>query len=114
MSFGALIFLSMPRQRKSLFPKEYFNMMITPSFLTSSGTRAKEAGWIFTLETSGGSGEAAEEIVRFIHSKFDSISFVIAGQAKSAGTIMALSGHEIFMTDSGSLGPIDAQIRMVD
>ena len=51
------------------------------------------------LETPGGSGETAEEIGRFLH-------------AKSAGTIMALSGDEILMTESGSLGPIDAQVKI--
>lgn len=66
----------------------------------------------FYLETPGGSGEAAEEIVEFIHRKFKNISFVISGEAKSAGTIMTLSGDEILMTESGSLGPIDAQIRI--
>lgn len=64
------------------------------------------------LETPGGSGEAAEEIVRFLHKNFETVNFVISGQAKSAGTIMALSGDEIYMTESGSLGPIDAQIRI--
>jgi hypothetical protein len=66
----------------------------------------------FFLETPGGMGEVAEEIVRFIHDEFATVSFVISGQAKSAGTIMALSGDEIFMTSTGSLGPIDAQIRI--
>jgi len=66
----------------------------------------------FYIETPGGSGEAAEEIVRFIRSKFDNISFVVSGEAKSAGTIVVLSGNEILMTKSGSLGPIDAQVRI--
>ena len=64
------------------------------------------------LETPGGLGEVAEEIVKFFHSKFKNVSFIISGQAKSAGTIIALSGHEIFMTETGSLGPIDAQVRI--
>jgi hypothetical protein len=64
------------------------------------------------LETPGGSGEAAEEIVNFLHNKFDSVDFLIAGEAKSAGTLMAMSADEIYMTDSGSLGPIDAQVRI--
>jgi hypothetical protein len=64
------------------------------------------------LETPGGSGDAAEEIANFLHQKFEHVSFVIAGEAKSAGTILALSGHEILMTKTGSLGPIDAQVRI--
>ncbi len=64
------------------------------------------------LETPGGRGETAEEIGRFLHDQFKSVSFVISGEAKSAGTIIALSGDEILMTKSGSLGPIDAQVKI--
>jgi hypothetical protein len=66
----------------------------------------------FYIETPGGSGEAAEEVVKFTRDKFKTVNFVISGEAKSAGTILALSGDEILMTKSGSLGPIDAQIRI--
>ena len=66
----------------------------------------------FYIETPGGSGEAVEEIVRFIRNKFSNIAFVVSGEAKSAGTIMVLSGDEILMTNSGSLGPIDAQVKI--
>jgi Serine dehydrogenase proteinase len=65
----------------------------------------------FYIETPGGSGETAEEIVRFLHSKFiGHVNFVIAGEAKSAGTLIALGGNNISMTETGSLGPIDAQV----
>ena len=64
------------------------------------------------LETPGGSGEAAEEIAKFLHKKFDEVNFIVAGEAKSAGTILALSGDNIYMCDTGSLGPIDAQIKI--
>lgn len=66
----------------------------------------------FYVETPGGSGEAAEEIVEFLRNKFDHISFIITGEAKSAGTILALSGNTIQMTQTGSLGPIDAQVSI--
>ena len=64
------------------------------------------------LQTPGGSGETVEEIVRILHKKAKHVSFVITGEAKSAGTILALSGHEILMTETGSLGPIDAQVKL--
>lgn len=66
----------------------------------------------FYIETPGGRGEAAEEIVRFTRERFSDVNFVISGEAKSAGTILALSGDEILMTNSGSLGPIDAQLKI--
>ena len=64
------------------------------------------------IETPGGSGETAEEIVKFLHNNFDTVSFVVSGEAKSAGTIIVLSGNEILMTETGSLGPIDAQMKI--
>ena len=64
------------------------------------------------LETPGGSGETAEEIARFLHKKFQEVNFVIVGEAKSAGTILALSGDNLFMSETGSLGPIDAQVKI--
>lgn len=66
----------------------------------------------FYIETPGGSGETAEDIVRFLHGNFNKVSFVISGEAKSAGTIIVLSGDDILMTKTGSLGPIDAQMKI--
>jgi hypothetical protein len=66
----------------------------------------------FYIQTPGGSGEAVEEIVRFLRNKFPVVNFVVAAEAKSAGTILALSGDDIFMSDTGSLGPIDAQMQI--
>ena len=63
------------------------------------------------LETGGGSGETAEDIVRLLYSKYTSVAFIIPGMAKSAGTIMTMAGDEILMEPSSSLGPIDAQIQ---
>lgn len=64
------------------------------------------------LETLGGSGETAEEIARFLHSKFKEVNFVIAGEAKSAGTILVMCADNIYMCSTGSLGPIDAQVKI--
>ena len=63
------------------------------------------------LETGGGSGETAEDIVRSLHKKYSSVAFIIPGMAKSAGTIMVMAGDEILMEPASSLGPIDAQIQ---
>ena len=62
------------------------------------------------LETPGGSGEAAEDIVRLIRDRFPLMGVIVPGTAKSAGTILALAGDEILMGDESGLGPIDAQI----
>lgn len=64
------------------------------------------------LETSGGCGQTAERMAKFFREQFDEVVFVIAGSAMSAGTILALSGDEIYMTKGGNLGPIDAQVPL--
>lgn len=68
----------------------------------------------FYVETPGGSAEAAEEMIKFIRKDSEGveISFVVSGEAKSAGTILVLGGDEILMTKTGSLGPIDAQVKI--
>lgn len=64
----------------------------------------------FILETGGGSGEVAEDIVRTLHDKYSEVAVVIPGWAKSAGTIIAMAGDEILMEQASALGPIDAQL----
>ncbi|MFH1509536.1 MAG: ATP-dependent Clp protease proteolytic subunit [Candidatus Nealsonbacteria bacterium] len=62
------------------------------------------------IETPGGSGEVAEDIVKLLHNKYDEVGIIIPGWAKSAGTIIAMSGNEILMGSISALGPIDAQL----
>ena len=62
------------------------------------------------LETPGGSGEVAEDLVRMIRARFRHLGIIIPGWAKSAGTIMAMAGDEILMGPESALGPIDAQL----
>lgn len=62
------------------------------------------------LETPGGSGETTEDIVRLLRRKHDEVNFIVPGVAKSAGTIMVMSGDDILMGSISALGPIDAQV----
>lgn len=62
------------------------------------------------LETPGGSGEIAEDMVKALRSRFERVSVIVPGTAKSAGTLIAMASDEILMEPASSLGPIDAQI----
>jgi ATP-dependent protease ClpP protease subunit len=62
------------------------------------------------LETPGGSGETAEDIVKLLRRKYKHVGVIVPGTAKSAGTIMAMAADEILMEPVSALGPIDAQI----
>lgn len=66
----------------------------------------------FYIETPGGSGEATEQIANFLRNKYDYVDFIVVGECKSAGTILVMCGDEIYLNDTGSLGPIDAQIQI--
>ncbi len=64
------------------------------------------------LHSPGGSAEAAESIVKILRARFSQIRFIVPDIAKSAATMLALSGDEILMDASGELGPIDPQFQI--
>lgn len=64
------------------------------------------------IETEGGSIETAERIANlFRHHYPDYVSFLVPNFAMSAGTILVMSGDDIFMDYYSVLGPIDPQVR---
>lgn len=72
--------------------------------------KSKEAD-VF-VHSPGGSAEATESVVKMLRKKFDKIRFIVTGAAKSAATMLVLSGDSILMDSSAELGPIDPQVRV--
>ena len=66
------------------------------------------------VHSPGGSPTATESIVNLLRSRFTSIRVIIPHTAKSAATMLALSGDEILLGDAAELGPIDPQLRIVN
>jgi hypothetical protein len=62
------------------------------------------------IQSGGGLAEAAESIVVMLRQRFKSVRFIVASSAKSAATMLSLSGDEILMTSSSELGPTDPQM----
>ncbi|TIU47307.1 MAG: hypothetical protein E5W30_17810, partial [Mesorhizobium sp.] len=62
---------------------------------------------ILILITNGGSGPAAFKIARLFQSTYSHFSMFAPAQCKSAGTIVALGAHHIWMSPGAELGPID-------
>lgn len=62
------------------------------------------------LETGGGYIETVKRLVDVMRRHYKHVSFVIPDYAYSAGTVLALSGDEIFMDYYSILGPIDPQV----
>ncbi len=65
------------------------------------------------LHSPGGMSDATAAIVDLLRAKFNHIRFIVPFYAKSAATMLALSGNEILMTEAAELGPIDPQMPVV-
>lgn len=62
------------------------------------------------IHSPGGYAEAAESIVQQLRGKYSSIRFIVPSYAKSAATMLVMSGDEILMDRDAELGPIDPQM----
>lgn len=60
--------------------------------------------------TPGGSAQTVSYFVDKLRSRFDHVAFLIPYACMSAGTILVLSGDEIWMDERAYLGPIDPQV----
>jgi len=72
------------------------------------GIEGKEIDVI--IHSPGGSPEATESIVELLRKRFTSIRFIIPSIAKSAATMLAMSGDEIILGNDAELGPTDPQM----
>lgn len=65
---------------------------------------------VVNLETGGGYIETAERIANILRHHYRTVDFVVTSYAMSAGTVLVMSGDNIFMDYSATLGPIDPQL----
>ncbi|WP_424947158.1 SDH family Clp fold serine proteinase [Candidatus Spongiihabitans sp.] len=66
------------------------------------------------LDTPGGLVEVVQRIVKTLRNFYEVVHFVIPNRARSAGTVLAMSGDAIYMDYFSCLGPIDPQIPSGD
>jgi hypothetical protein len=62
------------------------------------------------VHSPGGFPDATETIVEEIRRKFGYVRFIVPSYAKSAATMMVMSGDEILIDEDGELGPTDPQM----
>ncbi len=62
------------------------------------------------IYTGGGVAEITERIAESIRHHYEHVTFIVPDVAMSAGTILVLSGDEIWMDYFSRLGPIDPQV----
>lgn len=63
------------------------------------------------LTTNGGSAEITERLVHIFRHHYEIVNFYVPDYAYSAGTILCMSGDDIFMDYHSVLGPIDPQVQ---
>jgi Serine dehydrogenase proteinase len=62
------------------------------------------------LDTYGGSLDSAFKTVLFLSRFAERIRIFVPRRAKSAGTLIAIGAHELYMSPFAELGPLDTQI----
>lgn len=65
---------------------------------------------VIIVTTDGGYIETVQRMVETIRRHYTHVGFIIPNYAFSAGTVLAMSGDEIFMDYYSRLGPIDPQV----
>jgi Serine dehydrogenase proteinase len=85
-------------------------------FLRKRKTRRKNL--LLFLVTEGGVADCAYRIARWIQEAYGrpggTITIVVAGWCKSAGTLICIAAHRLLIADAGELGPLDVQIAKAD
>ncbi|MFA5774849.1 MAG: ATP-dependent Clp protease proteolytic subunit [Ilumatobacteraceae bacterium] len=69
---------------------------------------------VVNLETNGGLVESAERIAHTLRHHYRTVDFIVTTFAMSAGTVLVMSGDNIYMDYSATLGPIDPQLSRPD
>lgn len=75
------------------------------------GLQDKRNTLLVVLHTQGGLVEEVRNIVQVLRSHYNHVHFLVPVCAMSAGTVLVMSGDEIYMDYFSRLGPIDPQIQ---
>lgn len=69
---------------------------------------------IVIVVTPGGDADAAYRAGMCLHHAYEHVTICVSGWCKSAGTLLAIAGHDLLFGHTGELGPLDVQIRKRD
>ena len=74
----------------------------------------KQPHALLVLTTGGGDAHVAYRTARHLQRVYDRVHVFVPGWCKSAGTLLAVCGHELTVGDRGELGPVDVQTSRSD
>jgi hypothetical protein len=78
------------------------------------GRKVKHKHLLLLLTTEGGDADTAYRIARWLQDSYETISILVVGWCKSAGTLVCIAGDRLIIADTGELGPLDVQIAKTD
>lgn len=84
------------------------------SALASLGKPPAEVHLDVVLSSYGGNPHAAYKLAKILRARCSRVRFFIPESAKSAATLLALSGDEILMSVDAELGPLDMQMEHIN
>lgn len=87
---------------------EGFNRLVKAAVGDGSVPLAKHA--VLILVTYGGLADDAYRIARFLQRSYESFTLLAPGQCYSAGTLVALGAHKLWVTQHTEFGPLDVQL----
>lgn len=79
-----------------------------------SDTQPYKKNALLILTTNGGLADEAYQIARLLQQSCDRFYLCIPSRCKSAGTLVALGAHEIYMSHVAEFGPLDVQLVQRD
>ncbi|PPC79557.1 MAG: hypothetical protein CTY40_10820 [Hyphomicrobium sp.] len=83
-------------------------------FIEMSAKRPPRRNVYLFLTTEGGSADSAYRMMRYLQARYTAVHVVVCGWCKSAGTLMCIGAHNLYMGPAGELGPLDVQIVKAD
>ena len=69
---------------------------------------------IFCVATYGGDPNAGYRIGRALQHYYETVTLLVVGPCKSAGTLIAIAANKLVIGDMGELGPLDIQLKKND
>lgn len=83
-------------------------------FLETVAKRKPRTNVLMFLTTEGGNADSAFRMMRFLQTRYANVGIVVCGWCKSAGTLMCIGAHDLYIGPGGELGPLDVQIAKAD
>ncbi|MFA5412641.1 MAG: ATP-dependent Clp protease proteolytic subunit [Candidatus Micrarchaeia archaeon] len=78
----------------------------------NNNTYPPDSRVLVSINSAGGDPDATYQIYKLLKSQFTKVDFAVPRFAKSAATLLALSGDNLLMSRVGELGPLDIQLEV--